>query len=294
MSFTLRFSGHETFALRYGWLNKSYNSLNYKEKNEENLVVDLGVGKNMVNSIKYWTEITGLKPLNDESSKDRYLSDITKIIENLDPFLEKPESNWLLHYFIQKNYSELTFARWYFNFSNSQYFTKENLVNELKDWLLAENQKISAIATLQKDFDCFILCYAKKLNKTFKGEESFVSPLNELKLIYEMSGNGYVSDFTEHKDIKAEVFLYCLVDFWKIYFADSSTISVDSILTMPGSPGRLFRINNFGIDSYLNQCANLDVRFYWSDSKGIRSLACDDIRAVNLDNLLEKIYSETN
>ncbi len=294
MSFTLRFSGHETFALRYGWLNKSYNSLNYKEKNEENLVVDLGVGKNMVNSIKYWTEITGLKPLNDESSKDRYLSDITKIIENLDPFLEKPESNWLLHYFIQKNYSELTFARWYFNFSNSQYFTKENLVNELKDWLLAENQKISAIATLQKDFDCFILCYAKKLNKTFKGEESFVSPLNELKLIYEMSGNGYVSDFTEHKDIKAEVFLYCLVDFWKIYFADSSTISVDSILTMPGSPGRLFRINNFGIDSYLNQCANLDARFYWSDSKGIRSLACDDIRAVNLDNLLEKIYSETN
>lgn len=294
MSFTLRFSGHETFALRYGWLNKSYNSLNYKEKNEENLVIDLGVGKNMVNSIKYWTEITGLKPLNDESSKDRYLSDITKIIENLDPFLEKPESNWLLHYFIQKNYSELTFARWYFNFSNSQYFTKENLVNELKDWLLAENQKISAIATLQKDFDCFILCYAKKLNKTFKGEESFVSPLNELKLIYEMSGNGYVSDFTEHKYIKAEVFLYCLVDFWKIYFADSSTVSVDSILTMPGSTGRLFRINNFGIDSYLNQCANLDARFYWSDSKGIRSLACDDIRAVNLDNLLEKIYSETN
>ena len=32
MSFTLRFSGHETFALRYGWLNKSYNSLDYKEK----------------------------------------------------------------------------------------------------------------------------------------------------------------------------------------------------------------------------------------------------------------------
>ena len=294
MSFTLRFSGHETFALRYGWLNKSYKFLNYNEKNEESLVVDLGVGKNMVNSIKYWTEIAGLKPINDTSSKERYLSSITKIIENLDPYLEKPESNWLLHYFIQKNYSELTFSRWYFNFSNSQYFTKENLVNELKDWLLAENQKISAIATLQKDFDCFILCYAKKLNKSFKGEEFFVSPLNELKLIYEMAGNSYISDFNEYKEIKIEVFLYCLVDFWKMYFPDSSTISVDSILTMPGSPGRLFRINNFGIDSYLNQCANLDARFYWSDSKGIRSLACDDIRAVNLDNLLEKIYSETN
>lgn len=294
MDFSIRFSGHETFALRYGWLNKAYKCLNYNEKNEEHLVVDLGVGKNMVNSIKYWTEITGLKPVNDTVSKERYVSDITKIIEHFDPYLEKPDSNWLLHYFIQKNYSELTFARWYFNFSNSQYFTKENLVNELKDWLLAENQKISAIATLQKDCDCFILCYAKKLSKTFKGEESFVSPLNELKLIYEMTGNSYASDFTEYKDIKSNVFLYCLVDFWKTYFPDASTISVDSIVTMPGSPGRLFRINNFGIDSYLNQCANLDARFYWSDSKGIRSLACDDIRQINLDSILENIYSETN
>lgn len=294
MNFLVRFSGHETFALRYGWLNKSYKFLNYNEKNEENLVVDLGVGKNMVNSIKYWTEITGLKPINDTSSKQRYMSDITKILESFDPYLEKPDSNWLLHYFIQKNYAELTFARWYFNFSNSQYFTKENLVNELKDWLLTENQKIPAIATLQKDFDCFILCYAKKMNKSFKGEESFVSPLNELKLIYENGGGVYVSDFSENKDIKPDVFLYCLVDFWKTYFPDSSTISADSILTMPGSPGRLFRINNFGLDNYLNQCARLEVGFYWSDSKGIRSLACDDIQSFNLDNILENIYSEKN
>lgn len=291
MDFSIRFSGHETFALRYGWLNKAYKFLNYNEKNEESLVVDLGVGKNMVNSIKYWAEITGLKPLNDTSVKQRYFSDITQIIEHFDPYLEKPESNWLLHYFIQKNYSELTFARWYFNFSNSQYFTKENLLNELSDWLLTENQKIPAIATLQKDFDCFILCYSKKSNKKFKGEDSFVSPLNELKLIYD-AGSSYAADFSEHKDIQSGVFLYCLVDFWKTYFPDSSTISVDSILTMPGSPGRLFRFNNFGIDSYLNQCANLDKRFYWSDSKGIRSLACDAIRQVNLDSLLENIYSE--
>ena len=40
MSFTLRFSGHETFALRYGWLNKSYNSLDYKEKNAPNINQD--------------------------------------------------------------------------------------------------------------------------------------------------------------------------------------------------------------------------------------------------------------
>ncbi|NNH00809.1 DUF4007 family protein [Acinetobacter sp. ANC 5414] len=293
MSFTLRFSGHETFALRYGWLNKSYNSLDYKEKNEENLVVDLGVGKNMVNSIKYWTEISGLQPLKVSDQKKRYISDITKVIKLHDSYLEKPVSNWLLHYYIQKNYSELTFARWYFNFSNKQFFDKNDLILDLMDWLNTENLKIPALATLQKDFDCFALCYGKKLSKTFKGEDSFISPLNELGLLYHLEANKFKSDFTEQKSLKPEVFLYCLVDFWQTFFKNTSTISVDSILTMPGSPGRLFRINNIGIDFYLNQCSLLDERFFWSDTLGIRSLACKDIQAFDLDNLLEKIYSES-
>ncbi|MDC5388188.1 DUF4007 family protein, partial [Acinetobacter baumannii] len=81
-NFTLHFSGHETFALRYGWLNKSYNLLNTKEKNEEKLIVSLGVGKNMVNSIKYWTDISGLIPMNsDEIEKNKYTSQIADIFE---------------------------------------------------------------------------------------------------------------------------------------------------------------------------------------------------------------------
>ncbi|QOW47658.1 MULTISPECIES: DUF4007 family protein [Acinetobacter] len=293
MSFTLRFSGHETFALRYGWLNKSYNLLDYKEKNEENLVVDLGVGKNMVNSIKYWTEISGLQPLKVSDQKKRYISNITKIIKLYDSYLEKPVSNWLLHYYIQKNYSELTFSRWYFNFSNKQFFDKNDLILDLMDWLNTEGLKVPALATLQKDFDCFALCYGKKLSKTFKGEDSFISPLNELGLLYHLETNKFKSDFTEQKGLKPEVFLYCLVDFWQTFFKNTSTISVDSILTMPGSPGRLFRINNIGIDFYLNQCSLLDKRFFWSDTLGIRSLACEDIQAFDLNELLGKIYSES-
>lgn len=293
MSFTLRFSGHETFALRYGWLNKSYNLLNYNEKNEENMVVDLGVGKNMVNSIKYWTEIAGLQPLKVDGQKKGYFSDITEVIKLYDSYLEKTVSNWLLHYYIQKNYSELTFARWYFNFSNKQFFDKNDLILDLIDWLQAEGLKVPAIATLQKDFDCFALCYGKKLNKVFKGEDSFVSPLNELNLIYHLEANKFKSDFVEQKALSPEVFLYCLVDFWQTFFKDASTISVDSILTMPGSPGRLFRINSIGIDYYLNQCSILDGEFHWSDTLGIRSLACRNIQSFDLDDLLEKIYSES-
>ena len=51
----IRFSGHQTFALRYGWLEKGYEfTLRGKRFSHESAIVDLGVGKNMVDSIKYW------------------------------------------------------------------------------------------------------------------------------------------------------------------------------------------------------------------------------------------------
>ena len=50
------FGRNETFSLRYSWLNKGLN----KFKENENIFLSqdaplvLGVGKNMVSSIKYW------------------------------------------------------------------------------------------------------------------------------------------------------------------------------------------------------------------------------------------------
>ncbi|MFX9791803.1 DUF4007 family protein, partial [Acinetobacter baumannii] len=37
--------------------------MNINEKDIEKQVVELGVGKNMVNSIKYWADVSGLVPL---------------------------------------------------------------------------------------------------------------------------------------------------------------------------------------------------------------------------------------
>ena len=57
----LSFSGHETFPFRYGWLPKGvqqvcrYNDL-FAVKDA---VVILGVGKNMVQSILYWSKVLG-------------------------------------------------------------------------------------------------------------------------------------------------------------------------------------------------------------------------------------------
>jgi len=54
-----KFSGHQTFAFRYGWLEKGYNFVKDNRKfNDDDAIVGLGVGKNMVESIKYWCGAT--------------------------------------------------------------------------------------------------------------------------------------------------------------------------------------------------------------------------------------------
>ena len=51
------FGRHETFHLRFGWLTKGYRSWCETPKifEEDDPTVTLGVGKNMVTSIRYWT-----------------------------------------------------------------------------------------------------------------------------------------------------------------------------------------------------------------------------------------------
>ncbi|HEX6077257.1 MAG TPA: DUF4007 family protein [Micromonosporaceae bacterium] len=52
------FSRHETFQPRFGWLHKAYNALTDPNVGSEvflsdNATVTLGVGKNMVNAIRF-------------------------------------------------------------------------------------------------------------------------------------------------------------------------------------------------------------------------------------------------
>ena len=55
------FSGHESFQCRQLWLKKSYDFVNKKKSfNNEDAVVELGVGKNMVSIILMVNKIYSL------------------------------------------------------------------------------------------------------------------------------------------------------------------------------------------------------------------------------------------
>ena len=92
------FSGHESFACKSHWLKRGYDFVNSERNfNDDDAVVHLGVGKNMVASIKFWLKAIGLLKdtglvdiaghlLDDENGKDPYLEDIGTL--------------WLLHFLL--------------------------------------------------------------------------------------------------------------------------------------------------------------------------------------------------
>src|SRR5687768_11704646 len=88
----LRFSGHETFAFRYAWLPKAYRALKRSVStfsDEDAAMVELGLGKNMVRSLRFWVEATGLAQ--PEQGRGLKLTDFAHAVfgkEGYDPYLE--------------------------------------------------------------------------------------------------------------------------------------------------------------------------------------------------------------
>ena len=69
------FAGHETFTLRYGWLKnkKAVNGVVADSQlfRRPDALVTLGVGKNMVRSIRHWALTTGILEEDPESPNNR-------------------------------------------------------------------------------------------------------------------------------------------------------------------------------------------------------------------------------
>ena len=100
------FSGHETFPLRYGWLQKAYEAVVDADSPKEAVhifrdpesITRFGVGKNMVGSIRYWATAAGILTEMDGGLEVSWLGDMLFGETGTDPYLEEDASLWLLHW----------------------------------------------------------------------------------------------------------------------------------------------------------------------------------------------------
>jgi hypothetical protein len=304
-----KLTGHDTFPLRYGWLYKAVNHMNSggklqtsKEEETRQAIIKLGVGKNMVNAIRYWAESAGLLESKKEqnftiySSSDNgnYLFNKNK---GKDPYLEHVGSIWLIHLWLCSNQNEMTAYRYFFNVFNGEYFEKKVLLTHMLEDIKKHSDVDTSLNenTIQKDIDTFLNTYSKKLKQSSKtsDEEQFNSPLSELNLIQDNGKNYYLSDLNEKNDLPIEIFIYSVIKFVQEKHKISSTCKVnfDTLLLEPYSPGRIFRLSEQGLASKLNEAQNVSKnKISWLDNLGLRQISVKESYLLNEEEILEEYY----
>ena len=233
------FSGHQTFPFRYTWLKKGFDAVTKEPDvfSSENASVTLGVGKNMVNSIRHWCSVAGLI-YTDKSKRHRCVpTELGKAIfeENgFDPYLDDPATLWLIHWKIATNMNQATTWYWAFNILKNNQFLRQTFKQQMYDWVLnnKESMRPTSDNTLERDVNCFIRTYCHSRHTTAVMEESFDCPLVELNLISELpDGDGYEFQRGEKVTLPLEVLSATLIAFWVNRFTERDSLTFTDIET---------------------------------------------------------------
>lgn len=302
--FKLQFAGHETFTLRYGWLKKAVDAVLSAESDgitdptsiftSEQSIADFGVGKNMVQSIRHWAIAAGILGFqtSDSGSSRLVVTHLGRIIfgDRGDPFLEHPGSLWLIHWHLASNPERTTTWYWAFNEFNESSFDRDLLVQRLsrRIELLRDSGRLResrlSETTIRRDVECFVRTYlVKSLSAKGLHEENLESPLSELSLVQTMGvGGGFKFRRGPKPTLPDEVFLYGLVEFWRNLYPTRREFSVEVLSHDPGSPGRVFLLDEESVAERLANMADLtDGAIRWDESTGLRQVYAQHIASVD-------------
>ena len=255
-----KFSGHDTFPFRYAWLTKIVHYLeggNFKkikefEKNKLTTMVDFGVGLNMVKSIRHWSVMTKV------CDKDFKLTDFGKLIfskkNSLDPYLERSETLWLLHWMLASD-EQLTTWFYVFNYHQSITINREHLLNDILSVGKFSKWKGISPNTIKRDIDCFLRTYTISHKKGEVTEDSIECPLAELGIINPTySKNEFEIQRGAKPTLSDKIFEFALSDYW--IKQKNQIITFEKLMYDYGSPGKVFQLDEKSLESYLEKIEN--------------------------------------
>jgi hypothetical protein len=237
----MRFGAHQTFHVRDSWLLKGMDAVNEDSQifRNENAVEELGVGKNMVDSIEYWLRAANLI-IKEENNY--YLSHIATTIYENDSYLELDGSNILLHYLLACNEEEATTFYWFFNKFGATEFDTESLHVYLQSYVQSQDKKINP-NTLKKDINCLVRTYKEPEYKDKVNPESEnPSPFVKFGLITEENKKLTKNKF-KREDVHPLIFIYLVRLFWEEVLVQAESFNLDELVKKEKSPGMVLGFN---------------------------------------------------
>ncbi len=272
------FSGHESFPCKSIWLKKGYDYLvEHNKFTDPDAVVKLGVGKNMVQSIKFWLRAFDLL-------KDDEVTEIARYIFNdrdgKDPYAEDNTTLWILHYLLVVSAVSSIYRLVFVDLQREKKeFDKDQVLSFIKRKCNEPEQKnVFNENTVKKDIRVLLQSYIAPANP--KTNEEYASILIELGLLRENNGT-YSFNEVAMGQISHLVVFFALVHI----AGEDKTVSFDKLQ-------ELSLIFCIPISSFLMIIRSLSERYpneiSYTDNSGIRNVQFH--KRINALEVLNRYY----
>ncbi|MEW6378867.1 MAG: DUF4007 family protein [bacterium] len=294
-------SRHETFTPRYGWLKKGYEAAisDGRVFIAQDAIERLGVGKNMVRSIRSWClAFHLLEPCEGEGKKgvngalqptqlgNRLLAD-----DGWDPYLEDLGSLWLLHW--QLFVPPIESASWSLAFNHCVLpaFDRKHLARVLVS-AAQQYDKLSALSesSFDNDASCLIRMYTGGKVDPTVGIDCPFTQLNIIRTVEESNTFRFVT--AEKQTLPSLIFAACCFSYANLTQPNQKTLSLHKIVYEFNSPGVVFKLSEMDAGRLLDDAAAQMQGVDFMESVGNRQLLFNENPIDLFWHALELYYAD--
>ncbi len=248
----IKMKRHESFSIREGWLAKGLAGIKEDSKvfSSPDATDILGIGTNMVKSLKYWMMATCLIK---EENKKIILTDFGELINKYDPYLEDVFSWWLIHLNLILNFEDSYVYNLFFNKCIMKSFSKREVFEQISNCLRNEKLEFNE-NILQDEVNMIIKTYSID-EKVDNPENNFICPLSGLNLLKKIDVNTYERIKPEYRNLNYLIIYYLLIKLSE----NKDYISIDELIKIDNSPAKLLNLDKNLINEYLDEMKRQDL-----------------------------------
>lgn len=292
-----RFSGHETFACRFAWLPKAVRLIARDRKalsDDDNAILELGLGKNMVRALRFWLEAFDVASSDSGTWSLLPFGQALFGEDGLDPFIERVETQWLLHWRVSTEVQNPLFVWRHILYRRMRPdFTRSELLAEMR----TEGERLGyehSDVTLLQHADVFVHSYLGSLNPA-SPEDALDGPLVDLGLLRRLGRRRGGTDRFEPvfalarlpmDKIGGAVIDYAIASYWNARRAGESVVTFRDLAHGEGSPGATLRIETDDLRDHLERSPDL-----WSYRPSGEAGTITAVSGLDEAHLMKKVYA---
>ena len=283
----MTFARHESFHLRSGWLRKGLNAIDMDThiflEDTGTAMDELGIGKNMIASLRYWLQAVGLTYEEyDSGIKVQKRTEFADEIYSRDEYFEDIGTFWLLHYKLACNKNLATTWYWFFNHYPYEYFNKDELINNLIEFIKRKGEVPPAKSSLRRDINVLIRMYLYKPEKNKSPEDTLESPFSDLRIFVEDDDNLNYNKPSLNL-LSPLILYYCILDSYKEV---PDSVNIEDLLNPVNSIGRIFNFKPTDLYEHLEYLENNNyIKVY--KQAGLNSV---NLNIKSKEKVLDKYY----